>query len=461
MAAKGADIAVKGGVLVDGKEMRRGDIFIKDGLVDGIERSESTRSAQSVIDATGKFVLPGIIEAHCHPVYADRFDTFSKSAAYGGITTIIPYIGVVKSWGKTGNLLNTVKEFIEEGQNTSMIDFAVNCTLVHSDMETAATLIPEIVGLGVTSFKGFMAYSKRGMMLQDEELIKLMEVIVQNRALYAVHAENGTVIDYLEGKFISQGKITPEFYYQSRPNILEAEAVFRVATLAKIMKCPLYLPHLSTRESLKVVKLFKDWGESTLFAETCTHYLTLTDEEVKKRGSLAKVGPPLRQQEDVEELWKAVKEGLIDVIGASDAGGIRVHDKEPLWTDIFAAPSGLPGVETMFTVTYDEGVNKGRITLPQLVRLACENPARIFGLYPKKGVLENGSDADLVIFDPTIAHTIKAENQHTNCDYTVYDGRQCLGLPVLVMQRGNILMEHGKLMGVAGQGKYLPRKIRY
>jgi dihydropyrimidinase len=186
--------------------------------------------------------------------------------------------------------------------------------------------------------------------------------------------------------------------------------------------------------------------------------LTLTDEEMKKRGSLAKVGPPLREKKDVEEMWRAVKEGLIDVI-ASDAAGYTVKGKEPVWGDIFKAASGLPGVETMFTVVYDEGVNKGKITLPQLVKLTCENPAKIFGLYPKKGTLKEGSDADVVIFDPTLSYTIKAENQHLKADYSMYEGRGCLGAPVWVMQRGKILVENGQLKAEPGQGRYLPGKM--
>lgn len=456
--AKTADIAIKGGILVNSEEMKRGDLFIKDGIVDSIERGESTRSAQRVIDATGKFVLPGIIDAHCHPVYADRMDTLSQSAAFGGITTLIPFIGAVKAWGKTGTLLDAVKGFIEEGEKTSVIDFGIHCTLVRDDMETVATVIPKLVEMGVFSFKAFMAFSKRGMMLKDEELMKVMEIIVESHALFAVHAENGTIIDYLEDKFISQKNLGPEFYHPSHPNMAEAEAVFRITTLARMTGCPLYLPHLSAWESLELVRLLKTWGEPRLYTETCTHYLTLTDEEMKKRGSLAKVGPPLRAWKDVEEMWKAIKDGTIDVI-ASDAAGYTVKGKEPIWEDVFKAPSGLPGVETMFTAIYDEGINKGRVSLPLLVKLTCENPAKIFGLYPKKGTLKEGSDADVVIFDPTLSHTIKAENQHLKADYSMFEGRECLGAPILVMQRGKVLVENGALKAGPGQGKYIPGKI--
>ena len=453
-----ADISIKGGIFVNSQEMKRADIFIKDGLVDSIESDESNRSAARVIDATGKFVLPGIIDAHLHPVYADRIDTLSRAAAHGGITTLIPFIGAIKAWGKTGGLLDAVKDFIAEGEENSIVDFGIHCSLCHDDLETITTMLPEIVKLGAISFKGFMAFSKRGMMLTDDEHMKVMEIIAQNGGLYAVHAENGTVLDFLQERLISQGHHGPEFYGPSQPNIAEADAVFRILSLAQVIQCPIYLVHLSAYESLEVVRLFKKWGEPRLFTETCTHYLTLTDEEMKKRGSLAKVGPPLRKERDVEEMWQAVAEGLIDVIG-SDTAGHLIEAKEPVNEQVFKAPSGIPGQEEMFVVTYDEGINKGRITLPRLVQLVCENPARIFGIYPQKGVLQKGSDADVVIFDPGAAHTISAEDLHLKVDYSMYEGRKCVGAPTLVMQRGNILMENGELKASAGQGKYLPGKI--
>lgn len=457
MKTKTADIAIKGGIFVNSKEMRRADIFIKDGLVDSVELCDSTRPASRLIDASGKFVLPGIIDAHIHPVYADRIDTLSKAAACGGITTLIPYIGAVKAWGKTGSVLDAVKDFIEEGEKNSIIDFGIHCSLTRDDMEKIATMIPKIVEMGVISFKAFMCYARRGMKLGDDELMKVMEMLAENGAFLAVHAENGNILDYLEDKFIAQGNLGPEFYPPSHPSLAEAEAIFRILTLSKVIKCPIYLPHVSAHESLEVIRLFKRWGEPPFFTETCTHYLTLTDEEMKKRGSLAKMAPPLRKRKDVEEMWKAVEEGLIDVI-SSDVAGHLVKAKEPLWDDIFKSPYGIPGQETMFAVAYDEGVNKGKITLPRLVELTCENPARIFGLYPRKGVLQKGSDADVVIFDPAVSHTIKAKNQHLKVDYSMYDGRMCLGFPILVIQRGKILMEKGELKAEPGQAKYIPGK---
>jgi dihydropyrimidinase len=458
MKIKTADMAIKGGILVNSKGMRRADIFIKDGIVDSIELCQSAKPASRIIDASGKFVLPGIIDSHLHPVYSDRIGTLSKAAVCGGITTLIPYIGAVKAWKKTGTILDAVKDFIEEGEKNSYLDFGIHCTLTRDDMDKMATMIPKAVEMGVISFKAFMAYARRGMKLEDNELIKIMEILAENGALLAVHAENGSILDYLEDRFIAQGNLRPEYYPSSHPSLAETEAIFRILSLAKVIKCPIYLPHVSAFESLVVIKLFKDWGEPVFFTETCTHYLTLSDEEMEKRGSLAKMAPPLRKRKDIEEIWKAIDKGLIDVI-SSDAAGHLIKAKKPLWDNIFKSPYGIPGIDTMFTVVYDEGINKGRINLPRLVELACENPARIFGLYPRKGILREGSDADVVVFDPGISHTIKAKNKYLKVDYSMYEGRECLGSPIIVMQRGKILLEEGKLKDKPGQGKYIPGKI--
>jgi dihydropyrimidinase len=296
------------------------------------------------------------------------------------------------------------------------------------------------------------------MKLEDDHILKIMEIIGTNEALLAVHAENGSIIDYLEDRFITQGKLTPEYFSPSHPNISEAEAVFRILALSDTVKCPLYLAHISAHESLDVLKMYKEWGKNDFFTETCPHYLTLTDNELLSKGALAKMAPPLRKKEDQDALWNAAAEGLIDVIG-SDAAGHANKDKEPLRDNIFKSPNGIPGMVTMFMVAYDEGVIQDRISLPRLVELTCENPAKIFGLYPRKGVLKEGSDADVVIFDPGVVHTVTAKNYPLNVGYSLYEGRVCSGSPSLVMQRGRILLEGGRLREEPGQGKFVPAQI--
>ncbi|MCL4181990.1 MAG: amidohydrolase family protein [Burkholderiaceae bacterium] len=448
------DIQIRGGVLVSSQEMKLADVFIKDGIVDSIERPDSGRHARKVIDAKGKYVLPGIVEAHLHPVYADRLDSLSRSAVYGGITTLIPYIGAVKAWGVEGNLWDAVNYFIDEGARDSVIDFGLHCSLVSGDLAELESLIPKICQRGVRSFKGFMAYRKRGMFLGDSDILRILSALKDNDGLFCVHAENGDLCDFIEDGFVAQGKTGPEYYGPSRPNIAEAEAVFRILTFAKSVDCPIYIVHVSTKEALDVIDMFRKWATSPIFVETCTHYLTLTNEEMLKLGSLAKVSPPLREANDIDALWKAIAMGKIDVIGA-DTGGHMIKSKEPRFGNVFAAPGGLPGQETMFTVTYDEGHNRRAISLCRLVEMMAEKPAKIFGLYPRKGVLQKGADADVLIFDPTREHVINATNQHVRTDYTMYENRRVLGAPELVMQRGEILLENGELKASKGRAKFL------
>jgi dihydropyrimidinase len=454
MAKDTCDIHIKGGVLVDSKQLKLGDVFIKDGVVDSIERPGSAKTAKTTIDATGKLVMPGIVEAHLHPVYADRLDTLSKAAVMGGITTFIPYIGAVKAWGVEGNLWDAVNYFIDEGVKDSVIDFGLHCSLVAGDLEELDSLIPKICDRGVRSFKGFMAYRKRGMYLSDSDILRILSTLKDNGGLFCVHAENGDLCDFLEDRFIAEGKSGPEYYAPSRPGITEAEAVFRILSFAKVLDCPMYIVHVSTREALDVIEMYRNWGSNPIYAETCTHYLTLTNEEMLKLGSLAKVSPPLREKEHIDALWQAIIDGKIDVIGADTAGHL-IDTKEPRFGDVFAAPAGLPGQETMFTVTYDEGVNRRSVSLCKIVELVTEKPAKIFGLYPRKGALQKGSDADVLIFDPMKEHTIKAANRLTKSDYSMYEDRTVLGAPELVMQRGEILMENGELKATKGRARFL------
>jgi dihydropyrimidinase len=456
-AKQHVDTIVKGGVVVNGQAMRQADIAIANGVIAAMGEVDNTHSAARTIDAHGKYVLPGVIDPHCHPVYADKMETFSVSAAFGGVTTVLGFVGSFAAWGGDGDLIASAQRFITESQQTSLIDFGVHAALVRQDMAHVARVIPEAIALGVTSFKVFMAYARRGMKLEDQDILRCMALLKTHGGQFMVHAENGAIIDYLIDTFEAQGKKTPDYFLPSQPNLVEAEAVFRAATMGTIIGLPVYFVHISARESLDVIRWFRQRGGPRISVETCPHYLTLTDACLVDCGSLAKVGPPLRQQADIDAMWQAVHDGTIDVIG-SDAAGHRRQGKEPIWSDIFKAPYGLPGVETLLPVVYDEGISHGRTNLCRLVQLTSENPARLFGLYPQKGVLAPGSDADLVIFDPMETHRIAAAQLHLHVDYTLYEGRQCLGLPVLTMQRGQVLVENGVLTGRPGSGHYLPRQ---
>ena len=461
-----ADVLVKGGLMVTGRDISRRDVLITGGLILELGDDLSQREASRVIDASGKYVLPGAVDAHCHPVYADKMDQYSICASYGGVTTVLAFIGNVAGWGLSGYTTDVIKRFIEEGERLSYIDFSVHATYTAADEDTLERSVPELMRMGIISHKMFLAYQRRGMMMSDNGMMKIMDLAGRDGGLAMVHAETGCCIDYLIDRYTVEGKTSSEWFLPSQPNILEAEGVYRANVFSQVTGCPLYPVHLSTHEVIPLVRGFRQEG-LPLFTETCSHYLTLTNDEMLK-GPLAKVGPPLRQKEDCDALWGALADGTIDVV-ASDSGGLTKLQKltgkldtdpsDPVPPDagknVFEVRYGLNTIEFMVPVVWSYGVNRGKITLPRLVQVFCENPAKIFGLYPKKGVIQPGSDADLVIWDPARIHLV--DRQHGNSDFCAFEGLELLGMPELTMQRGAVVMEKGEIVGQPGRGRFLPR----
>ena len=251
MSSQKIDIAIVNGRVVDRHTIIAADILISDGRIAAISSPEERQEVGRIIDAAGNYVLPGLIDAHLHPVYADRIDTLSRAAVCEGVTTLIPYIGAVKAWGQAGGLIGAIEDFIAEGESTSLVDFSLHCTLMQDDMADIEETIPQMIERGIISFKAFMAYAKRGMKLADGELLRLMDVVGRHGGLMAAHAENGDIIDFMEEKLIRRGQQAPQFYPPSHPNLSEAEAVFRLLTLAQAASCPIYVPHISTAETAR------------------------------------------------------------------------------------------------------------------------------------------------------------------------------------------------------------------
>jgi len=266
-----------------------------------------------------------------------------------------------------------------------------------------------------------------------------------------VHGEDGMSIDYLEDKYREWPQ--RDAFLKMRPDALEADAVFRAISIAEVMNCPLYIAHVSAARALDPIRWARKRGQA-VHTETCPQYLCLTDQDLQEKGPLAKIGPPLRTPDDNEGLWAACREGLIDVIASDHAPKAKTIDD-----DFFDAPFGSPSSETMLAATYQRGVNEGRWDLIGLVRALSEGPARIFGLYPRKGVLQEGSDADIVIFDPAKPFTITQKTQHSNAPYTLYEGFEGIGAPVLVMQSGETIVEGTELKSTGGRGRFLTTKI--
>ena len=439
------DKIINGGLVVGPKGIVRADIGITNGKIAKIASDLAFDKAKERIDGTGNYILPGLIDVHVHPVYVDTIADCSVLGAFGGITTMIHY-----AYAKPGMALDeTVKQFIDEGKETSYTDFAIHGAMF--DPENQIGDIAKCFEMGVTSFKMFMTYAKLGWMTDDYHLAKAMDVISELGGLAMVHGEDGLSIDYLEDKYRDAPQ--REAFLKMRPDVLEADAVFRAISIAEVINCPLYIAHISAARALEPIEWARERGQ-TVYTETCPQYLCLTDDDLQEKGPLAKIGPPLRTSKDNEALWEACRKGRIDVIASDHAPKNKTIDD-----DFFEAPFGSPSSETMFAVTYQRGVNEGRWDLIGLVRGLSEGPARIFGLYPQKGVLQEGSDADLLIFDPAKEYKIMQETQHSNTPYSLYEGFEGLGAPVLVMQCGEVIVEGATLKSSSGSGRFLATSI--
>ena len=442
------DVLIQGGMVVTGAGIQKADVAIKGEKIIRVKPRLLQEEAGRVIDASGKYVMPGVIDVHVHPVYEDDMGGLSLTAAHGGVTTLIHF-----AYAKPGmKLIDTIKQYQEEGSKKSYLDFGIHGTLF--DPASQIEEIPKAFELGVSSFKMFMAYAKLKWMTDDYHLIKAMDLIAECGGMAMVHAENGLVTDYLEDRSLKRGEDQKAVFLKTRPDYLEAEAIFRAISIAAITRCPLYIVHLSTARGVVPLQQARAEGQ-TIYVESCPQYLTMTDAKLQKLGPLAKIGPPLRTEKDRLALWKAIQKGIIDTVASDHAPKAKKMD-DPF----FESPYGSPQSETMLTVTYDEGVNKRRIKPNKLVQLFSENPAKIFGLYPRKGTIQKGADADLLIFDPNQIHTIQHQTQNSGAPYTLYEGRRCKGKPILVMQRGKILIENGEMRGRPGEGKFLSTKIK-
>ncbi len=439
------DWLIRGGTVVTATGFRPADVAVAEGRVLALGEGLSM-PAREVLDVDGAYVFPGFIDAHIHPVYVDDMGDSSLCAAHGGVTTVMHFVPVEPG----ESLPQVLRSFVDKGTEASVLDFALHGALF--DPASQAEDIPAAVGQGVTSFKLFLSYAKLNRMTDDYQLMRTLDIIASAGGMAMVHAENGLAMEYLESKFRDEGRDPAATFEATRPGILEAEAMNRAAAMAQVAGCPLYLPHVSSHEGAAAVRRLRRTGHR-LYAEACPHHLTLTQQAVLDLGAPAKIGPPLRNDRDRLALWRALGAGELDVIASDHAP----KDKSP-GDDFSEAAYGAAQTETMPVLIYDGGVATGWLTLPRMAQLMSENQARIFGIYPQKGTLEVGSDADLVVWDPAAQWTITHGTQHSNAPYTLYEGRHVLGRPVLVMQRGETVVREGELVGRTGQGRFLATK---
>ncbi len=433
---------VNGLVVADGK-ITRANIGIRGEQIAALTTDAEQPTARRVLDAQGKYILPGVIDAHTHPIYMDdKYDT-SVSAAFGGVTTLIHYAYV-----KPGEKIISICEtFRDDGIQNSILDFGMHAGLF--DVANQIADVPAAFALGVTSFKVFMTYAKLKWMTDDYWMAALMDTVAQARGLVNVHCENGVVTDYLEDKFKRAGLDSKKMFTAMRPARLEAEATNRAISIAQVMGCAVYIVHNSAAENLEPLRRARQNGWRVV-GETCPQYLTLTDETTQTLGAPAKIGPPLRYARDNAALWQGLREGILTTIGSDHAPKAK-NTRD----DFFDAAYGAPQIETMLPICYHVGVNQGNLTLPQLVAALSETPAKTYGLYPRKGAIRIGSDADLVIFDPQKTWTITNANQHSKAGFTLYNDKTVTGAVELTMQRGRIVVENGALRAQRGAGQFL------
>jgi dihydropyrimidinase len=440
--AEKMELVIRNGMLVYPEKIVFGDVGIKGGRIAGFGKAGKLKGAR-IIDAEGSYVFPGFIDPHTHPVYLDNLGDTAYSAAWGGITTVAHY-----AYAKPGqSQLKVIREWKKEGGETSCIDFALHGgffeTLKQSDE------LPDCFKEGVTSYKMFLAYAKLGWMTDDYALVKAMEMIGMLGGMASVHAENGLAIDYIQDRLLAEKANFASRFLETSPDLAEAEAVFRAVTLGRLVRCAVYIPHVSSAETVEVLRFLRAKGVRAFF-ETCPHYLALTWDKLKKNGPMGKIGPAVKTQKDQDALWDAIRGGIFDTFGSDHA------PKDKKSTDnFFKAPYGAPGVETMLSVIWEEGVNRGRIGPCDVARMLAENTARLLGIFPRKGRLAARSDADIVIFDPREKWTISAANQHSHCPYTLYEGKEILGRVQTVISRGKPVIEGNEFTGSRKHGKFI------
>lgn len=456
---------IKNGTIVTESDIFKGDILIEGEKILAIGKFEDNE-ADEVIDAKGKYVMPGAIDVHTHMELqqsekyrsVDDFYTGTVAAAVGGTTSIIDHIG----FGPKGcNLHHSINNYHEIAKK-SALDYSFHGVIQHVDEEILKELSEIIENEGIPSFK---AYSTYGFKVEDKGFMQLLEQMKKSKGILTVHAENDGITNYLREKFLAEGKKEPIYHALSRPNETEAETVERLINLSIMAgDAPLYIVHTSTKESIAAIKRAREQGLKNLYVETCTQYLTLTDSKYEEDGPVEGLkylmSPPLRKESDVEELWKAVDNGDIQVIATDHCPFLFETDKLDGKDDFTKAPGGAPGVEERVRVIFSEGVMKNRITLQKFVEVMCTNPAKIFGMYPQKGALIPGADADILIMDAEKEEVLTKENMKSACDYCTYEGMKVKGTINMVFSRGKLVSKDNEFLGEKGYGKFIHRKIK-
>jgi dihydropyrimidinase len=449
---------IKNGTITTATDSYKADILVKNGVVAEIG-SEISKIASEIIDAAEKWVFPGAVDVHTHldtlcdeMTTVDDFETGTAAAAAGGTTTVVDYAEQVPGVG----LKETLEEWKNKAASRAVIDYGFHIALSEVN-EEIFNQFPDLVEAGVSSFK--VALDGVGeRRVGDAALMEFLQRASSAGALACVHAENGEIIDLLHRRMLAEGKTGAKHLPMIRPPEVEAEATGRAIALAEMAGVPIYITTLSSAHAVEKVKAARDRGQ-IVYAETCSHYLTLNSDRYDEEESIKYyTTPPLRPSWHEEVLWKAIGSGDLHVIGSDHTAFNYAGQKDAGNEDLAKAPRGFSGAQERLPALYSMGVQSQKISLNRFVELVSTTPAKLFGLYPRKGTLAVGSDADMVIFDPKAEVTLSKDIGLSRVDYSPYEGIKVLGSPWLVLQRGKVIAREGKVMGRPGGGEFLPRK---
>ena len=453
---------IRNGTIATATDLYRGDVLIEGEKISAIGTS-LPEQADRTIDASGKYVLPGGIDVHTHldmpfggTTSADDFESGTIAAAHGGTTSVVDF--AIQYRGQT--LRHARDAWMKKAEGRAAIDYGFHMILTELDSQVESEM-DALVAEGITSFKLFMAYPGV-FMLDDASIFRALLRTRENGGTICMHAENGGVIDVLVQRALAEGHRAPKYHALTRPARAEAEATHRAIALSEIAGVPIYIVHLSAAEALEMVTEARDRGLPA-YAETCPQYLFLSYanyEEPGFEGAKYVMSPPLRAAGNEERLWRGLAGNDLQAISTDHCPFCMKGQKELGSDDFSKIPNGAPGIETRMSLVWDGGVRAGRISVNRFVELTSTSPAKIFGLFPRKGTIAPGSDADVVIFDPEKKVTLSAKSLHMRVDYNPYEGREVTGAAETVLSRGRVVVENGAFVGKAGGGTFLKRDPR-
>jgi len=455
------DILVRNGLITTHNRQYKSDILISDGKITKIGKELIPEGKNiRIIDASGQIVLPGGVDPHVHMALptgngrsSDDFESGSMAALAGGTTTLIDFVTPEK-----GESLHSALSKRKKEAENSLCDYSLHMSVTSVGPETEKEIFEMVKNEGITSFKLYMAY-KSSIGMNDPEILRAMEMIKNAGGISMIHCENGDIEDFLREKMVSSGKIGVSNYPESRPAEMETDAVNRAILFSGITRCPLYIVHLTTEQGVESVLKAKKRG-LPVYAETCTHYLTLDDSvyEKGKKGAKYVMSPPLRKIHDISRLWDGLNDGTLEVISTDHCPFNSKGDDYSGPDDFSAIPKGVGGIDHRMSLIYSKGVKEKKISIHRFVNLVSTRPAKIFGLYPQKGAIMKGSDADLVVWDTKKISEITAKTQFQNCDSSVYENFKITGAPSVVIAGGKVVFKDGNFDLTRAKGNYIYRK---